>query len=209
MNDLSHDVKRGRKYGQVVAGAREIFMQEGFEGASVDAIAKAAGVSKATLYSYFADKRQLFLEVARCECERQSEQARALAQTGRTVRETLTDIAQRLTGFMLSEFGQSVFRLCAAEAERFPELGRAFYRSGPEQARRSIAEFFRKAVEAGELDIEDCDFAAEQFTELCKAHLWSRLMFNMISEVTEADVERIITSAVEMFLARYGTAKTR
>ncbi|WP_330999022.1 TetR/AcrR family transcriptional regulator [Mangrovicoccus algicola] len=209
MNDLSHDVKRGRKYDQVVAGARDVFMQEGFEGASVDAIARAAGVSKATLYSYFTDKRQLFLEVARCECQRQSEQARAHALGGRSVRETLTDIAQRLTAFVLSDFGQSVFRLCVAEAERFPELGRAFYRSGPEQARRSIAEYFRQAVEAGELEIEDCDFAAEQFTELCKAHLWSRLMFNMVSEVTPADVDRIITAAVDMFLARYGTAASR
>ncbi|WP_138468478.1 TetR/AcrR family transcriptional regulator [Poseidonocella sp. HB161398] len=206
---MSHEVKRGRKYDQVVAGAREIFMQQGYEGASVDAIARAAGVSKATLYSYFADKRQLFLEIASCECQRQSEQAQALAQSGRTVRETLTDIAERLTGFVLSEFGQSVFRLCVAESERFPELGRAFYRSGPEQARRCIAEYFRNAVAAGDLDIDDCEFAAEQFTELCKAHLWTRLMFNMVSEVTPEEVDRIITAAVDMFLARYGTGSAR
>ena len=50
-------------------------MRDGFEGASVDDIAKAAGVSKATLYSYFPDKRLLFSEVAKGECNRQADGA--------------------------------------------------------------------------------------------------------------------------------------
>ena len=68
-------VRKGRKFDQVLAGARDVFMADGFEGASVDAIARAAGVSKATLYSYFPDKRLLFMEVADTECARQSRQA--------------------------------------------------------------------------------------------------------------------------------------
>ncbi len=55
MADGTPTVKRGRKFDQVLQGAREIFMSDGFEGASVDDIARAAGVSKATLYSYFPD----------------------------------------------------------------------------------------------------------------------------------------------------------
>lgn len=60
-------VKRGRKFDQVLEGARLVFLQDGYEGASVDDIARAAGVSKATLYSYFPDKRLLFMEVAKIE----------------------------------------------------------------------------------------------------------------------------------------------
>ena len=65
-------VRKGRKFDQVLAGARDVFMADGFEGASVDAIARVAGVSKATLYSYFPDKRLLFMEVAgsRPRCRR-------------------------------------------------------------------------------------------------------------------------------------------
>lgn len=66
-------IRKGRKFDQVVEGAQEIFLRDGFEGASVDDIARAAGVSKATLYSYFPDKRLLFMEVATRQC---SEQAR-------------------------------------------------------------------------------------------------------------------------------------
>lgn len=202
-------IKKGRKYDDVVAGAREIFMAEGFEGASVDAIARAAGVSKATLYSYFPDKKLLFLEVAKTECLRQSETALVLARGGQTPAETLTDIARRMTGFFLSDFGQKVFRICVAESERFPEIGRTFYQSGPEMARRRLVEYLQEACARGELAIEDCHLAADQFAELCKADLFPRLMFNVTDRATPAEVERVIAGAVEMFMARYGTQATR
>ena len=56
MPDGAQPLKRGRKYDQVLAGAREVFLTHGFEGAAVDEIARQANVSKATLYSYFPDK---------------------------------------------------------------------------------------------------------------------------------------------------------
>ena len=64
MTAMSAEIKKGRKFDQVLEGARRIFMRDGFEGASVDDIARSAEVSKATLYSYFPDKRILFSEVA-------------------------------------------------------------------------------------------------------------------------------------------------
>ena len=75
MTQSADIVRTGRKFEQVLEGAREIFMAEGFEGASVDEIAKAAGVSKATLYSYFPDKRLLFVEVVRAQCDRMADRA--------------------------------------------------------------------------------------------------------------------------------------
>lgn len=204
MNKHVASPKRGRKYDQVIEGAREVFMREGFEGASVDAIARAAGVSKATLYSYFSDKKLLFLEVAKAECLCQSETAMVLSQTGQTARETLTDVAERMTTFFLSDLGQRVFRICVAEADRFPEIGRTFYQSGPEHARRRLVEYLEGAVERDELVIEDCRLAADQFAELCKADLFPRMMFNVTDCFSDAEVRRVIDGAVETFLARYG-----
>lgn len=204
MNKHVPSPKKGRKYDQVIDGAREVFMREGFEGASVDAIAKAAGVSKATLYSYFTDKKLLFLEVAKAECLQQSETALVLSKTGQSARATLTDIAERMTSFFLSDLGQRVFRICVAEADRFPEIGRTFYQSGPELARRRMKEYLQDAVARGEFEIDDCQLAADQFAELCKADLFPRLMFNVTDSVTEAEVARVIAGAVDMFLARYG-----
>lgn len=209
MTHHSPRIRKGRKFDQVVAGAREVFLREGYQGASVDSIAKAASVSKATLYSYFADKKLLFLEVAKAECLRQSETAMVQARSGASTAETLTDIADRMTRFFLSDFGQQVFRICVAESERFPELGRTFYQSGPELARARLVGFLRCAMDRGDLVIDDVDLAADQFAELCKADLFPRLVFNTRDTVTEAERQRVITGAVDMFMARYAAGAAR
>lgn len=205
MNDASPIVRKGRKFDQVLEGARAVFMADGFEGASVDDIAKTAGVSKATLYSYFSDKQLLFVEVARQECDRQSRKAHDFIDENRPPREVLGQAGRHFLRFITSKFGQQIFRICVAEADRFPEIGRAFYQSGPQRLRAEMSAYFEAAIARGELQIDDLALASDQFGELCKADIWPRLMFGVISEVCEADIERVVDGAVETFLARYGT----
>lgn len=204
MDETATIVRTGRKFDQVLAGAREIFMTDGFEGASVDDIARAAGVSKATLYSYFPDKRLLFMEVARTECARQAAGAIELMDKKARPRDVLRFAAERMLSFVLSDFGQRVFRICVAESERFPDLGRQFYESGPMMVRARIKEYLKAATARGELKIEDFDLAADQFGELCKADLFPRLVFNIDRDFGPDEVERVIAGAVETFMARYG-----
>jgi AcrR family transcriptional regulator len=197
-------VKHGRKYDQVLEGARTVFLRDGFEGASVDDIAREAGVSKATLYSYVPDKRLLFLEVARSECARQAAAAIQLTDMTAPPREVLTAAARRLAAFVTSDFGQRMFRICVAESDRFPELGRAFYESGPLLVRERLSAYLRAATARGALKIDDIDLAADQFAELCKADIHARMIFGTGAACAPRDIERTITGAVEMFLARYG-----
>lgn len=204
MGDISEIVRTGRKFDQVLAGARKVFMADGFEGASVDDIARAAGVSKATLYSYFPDKRLLFMEVATTECNRMAEQIMERIDESRPPREVLTVTGAHIVRFMLSDFAQQVFRICVAERERFPELGRAFYASGPEMGRERLSDYLLCAVERGELAIEDIAMAAEQFSELCKAKLWTRAVFGIQSTFTAEEIDEVVRHAVDMFMARYG-----
>ena len=197
-------IRKGRKLDQVLEGARTIFMRDGFEGASVDDIARAADVSKATLYSYFADKRLLFVEVAKRECQRQADEALELVGLTAHPDCVLPEAARRIIDFFLSEFGRSVFRICVAEAVRFPELGQQFYESGPALVRDRIATYLDGAVARGELVIDDTLLAADQFAELCKAGIFPSVIFGVKLTFTPADRDRVGTSAVEMFLARYG-----
>jgi AcrR family transcriptional regulator len=200
-------VRRGRKFDQVMDGARQVFLRDGFEGASVDDIARAAGVSKATLYAYFPDKRLLFLEFAKAECRRQAEEGAAAVDTGRPAREVLTEAAFRIIRFMVSDFGMRVFRVCVAESARFPDLGAEFYVSGPAVVRAALESFLREAEARGELSIPDLGLAAEQFHELCKADIHDRVVFGMRDRIGEADIARTAHGAVDMFLARYGTGR--
>ncbi|MEO3477435.1 TetR/AcrR family transcriptional regulator [Phaeobacter sp. CAU 1743] len=204
MNEQASIVRTGRKFDQVLEGAREVFMADGFEGASVDDIARAAGVSKATLYSYFPDKRLLFMEVARNECARQADAPMDLAGACCTPRDVLCAAGRHILSVSLSEFGLRMFRICVAEADRFPDLGRQFYESGPMVVRARLRDYLKVAAARGELQIEDFNLAADQFAELCRADLVPRLIFNIDTEFSAEERERVIAGAVELFLARYG-----
>jgi TetR/AcrR family transcriptional repressor of mexJK operon len=203
MTVVEPEIRRGRKFDQVLAGARLVFLRDGFEGASVDEIARVAGVSKATLYAYFPDKRLLFLEVAKSECLRQANEAEALIDDTQSPEQVLTFAAGRIADYMLSDFGLRIYRIALTESARFPEIGRAYYESGPVILRTSFGKYLKTAVARGELAIPDIDLAADQFAELCKAGIMNRMMFRLDSAISLADRERTLTGAVEMFLARY------
>lgn len=203
MADGSESIKKGRKYDQVLDGAREVFMAAGFDGASVDEIARAAGVSKATLYSYFPDKRLLFAEVAKAECLRQAEMSMDEIDMTGPPAEVLREAGRRLVDFLTSEFGRQVVGLCAAESGRFPELGRMFYDSGPGLVRAHLHDYLACCAAAGALDIDDPLMAADQFAELCKARIFPRMMCSVQTEFQVEELARIVDAAVEMFMARY------
>ena len=204
MDGNTPDIKRGRKYDQVIAGARDVFLQHGFEDASVDLIAREAGVSKATLYSYFPDKRILFIEVAKEECASQAERALEVSNTDLPVREMLTTMSYKMMDFLTSNFAQRIFKICVAESDRFPELGREFYMSGPQMMEDRLSEYFAHACERGELKIDDMHLAAAQFQELVKSEIFVKMVFNIIEKPTPTQVDRIIEGAIDTFLARYG-----
>jgi AcrR family transcriptional regulator len=199
-------VRKGRKFDQVLDGAREVFLRDGFEGASVDDIARAAGVSKATLYSYFPDKRLLFLEVAKAECRRQADEAEALISDDAPVADVLRLAGERIVAFGQSDFGQKIFRICVAESERFPQLGHDFYHSGPMLIRERLSVYLAKAVARGEVAIGDIALAADQFAQLCKGDLHDRVIFGVAGEGSARDIRRVVDGAVAMFMARYGAA---
>ena len=203
MNQSAAIVRTGRKFDQVLEGARKVFMADGFEGASVDDIARVAEVSKATLYSYFPDKRLLFMEVARSECARHACRHPDFPEDA-SPRVVLTQVARHMLSVILSDFGRKIFRICVAETDRFPDLGQQFFASGPQVERDKLKAYFAAAVARGELRIEDLDMAAEQWMALCRADLFPHMIFNIRDSVSDADVERVVTATVEMFLARYG-----
>lgn len=205
MPDGSTDIKKGRKFDQVLEGARTVFLSVGYEGASVDEIAREAGVSKATLYSYFPDKRELFMQVARIECNLQADTVMSELDPDGPFSDVLHRITAEMVSFITSAFSQRIFRICVAEGERFPEIGQQFYESGPAVAREHLKELFKLGVAKGDLEIDDFDLAADQLAELCKADLFPRMVFSLSTGFTDAEKARVSQGAARMFLARYGT----
>lgn len=200
----TREVRRGRKFAQVLDGARKVFLRDGFERANMDDIAREAGVSKATLYSYVPDKRLLFVEVLRSECLRRADQAIEMIDLTQPPRVVLAAGARHILSYILSDFGQRMHRIMMAESERFPDLGQQYYEAGPELARARIGDYLRAACARGELAIEDVDLAADQFAALCHAWVHDRVFCCVQRSFSEAEIARVADGAVETFLARYG-----
>ena len=197
-------IRQGRKFDQVLAGARKVFVAMGYERASVDEIARMAGVSKATLYSYFPDKRHLFTEVYRTEILRLADSAVELSNCDIAPDQVLREAAQRFVVYFTSEFALAMYRICVSESPRFPEIGQLFYETGPELGRARLGAYLRSAHARGQLQIEDFDLAADQFFQLCQTTIGDRMLCAVQQQFTEAEMARVIDGAVSMFLARYG-----
>ncbi|MCA0042271.1 TetR/AcrR family transcriptional regulator [Celeribacter litoreus] len=207
MTQTKPAIKKGRKFDQVLEGARTVFLRDGFEGASVDDIARAAQVSKATLYSYFPDKRVLFIEIATQESRRQADSFQERMDESLPAEVVLPSAGRRILDFVLSDFGRAVYRIAIAESERFPELGEKFYASGPGLVKARLSQYLATCVARGELSIPDTELAAEQFADLCKVRNPLLFALGLITETSEKERSHIVDSAVEMFIARYGVRK--
>ena len=205
MNAPAPKTIKGRKYDQVLDGALRVFLQHGFANANMDEVARQSQVSKATVYNYFPDKEHLFFEVVKFQCQCQADSAIEVIDQTAPVAETLTQAAYETIRLMQSTFSQRMFRICVAEADRFPELGRFFYESGPLMGRHKLAAYFREATAKGELVIDDFELAADQFAELCKADWWPRFIFGISVSLSQAEVDRIVKGAVSTFMHRYGS----
>lgn len=196
-------IVRGRKFQQVLDGARKVFLRDGFEGASVDAIAQEAGVSKATLYSYFPEKRIMLIEVARVEFERLADSAHSEVDLDLPAQELLENIAVVIAESVASDFSVQVFRLAVAETPRFPALGREYFRAGPGLLTDRIAILLQYLTARGELQIDDIPLAAYQFAELCTTKIHDLYQLGMGDQLTAEDIRRIAISGAGLFLRGY------
>ena len=127
----------GRKMETVTRAARQLFLDQGFSATSMDAVAKAAGVSKATLYAYFPSKEALFASLIMAECEGMQ---RHLPQPDLSdgFLPALRRFARQYVDAFIRRKDVAFVRIIANESGRFPELGRLFYESGPQATIRRL-----------------------------------------------------------------------
>ena len=196
-----------RKWHQIMDGARKVFLDQGFDGASVGDIVRASGVSKGTLYAYFSSKEKLFETLIFEDRRRQAEQLFKLDANNADVRKELFDLGMRFMHLIMTPLAISHLRTVIAVAPRFPEIGRAFYESGPHYGMQQVAKYLTIQMEAGRLAIEDAEGAAARFIDLCKSRLHMKLLMNIEPALTDEEVEANVGEAVAMFMARYGTEK--
>ena len=188
---------------QIVEGARQVFMAQGFDAASMGEIARVAGVSKGTLYVYFKSKEELFEAIVQQECRANAEQIFDLDPGDHDVEGVLTRLGIGYVQFLCRPGRASPLRTVIAIAERMPEIGRRFYESGPAFGLAQLEGYLRAQVAAGVLAVEDCEVAAAQFMDACLATVFKPVLFNFGAAPTPERIEHVVKIAVRTFLAAY------
>ena len=187
---------------QILDGASKVFMDLGFDGASMGEIARAAGVSKGTLYVYFADKSRLFEAIVEEEMLEQGKVAFNF-DPARDVATTLREFGQAYMELLCRPGGGSAIRTVMAIAERMPDVGRRYYENVLEKNINRFAVYLEAYVTAKELAIDDCPLAASQFMLTCQAALFLPLIFQAAPPPSAERIAEVVESATRMFLAAY------
>jgi len=191
------------KQRQIVDGARAVFLAQGFDAASMGEIARAAGVSKGTLYVYFKSKDELFEAIVDQECSVQAEQVFAMDPHEQDIEKALIKCGIAFVRFLCRPEKASAVRIVIAIAERMPEIGRKFYENGPAVGIAKLAAFLKTQVDAGVLAIDDCEVAASQLLDSFQSTMFKPLFFNFGGPPTPERVEHVVGMAVRAFLAAY------
>jgi AcrR family transcriptional regulator len=199
-----------QKRRQILAGARKVFLKHGFDAASMNDIARVAGVSKGTLYVYFENKERLFTSLMH---EERSKQDFRADPDDHDVAAVLTRLGRDFITFLSAPHVIRAKRSVMAIIERMPEVAADFYRDGPTVCIADLTRYLEAQVRAGVLSIDDCRLAAHQFLDLAQAGIIRPLLYGTQSHVPAETIERTVKSAVDVFLAAYqpeaGAAKGR
>jgi len=187
---------------QILDGARKVFMDLGCDGASMNEIARSAGVSKGTLYVYFADKNRLFEAIVEQEAFEQGKVVFNL-DPARDAETTLREFGRSYMELLCRPGGGSWIRTVMAIAERMPDVGRRYYANVLEKAVNRLADYLRAHVGPGDLAIDDCQLAASQFMEVCKASLFLPFVFQAAPAPSPERIDEVVNSATRMFMAAY------
>ena len=196
-----------RKRREILAAAIDLFTRHGYDGASVDDIAAAAVVSKQTVYSHFGSKEQLFGLAISTRCRESGIDPDDLPLDLPPER-MLPETARNFIELLTSPGATRVYAVCTGSAETRPELGRLFFRHGPQQTVEALARYLAAQHRAGTLNVPDPEAAAWQFLGMLKGEAQMRVQFRL-EPLAPAELERYLDSCVAMFLRAYAPAENR
>lgn len=200
--------RSAQKRRAIVDAAREVFLKNGYPGASMDEVAALAGVSKVTVYKHFSDKHSLFKAVFTAAIEEAEDNSRSLVDhlaTSVDVENDLRTFARQHITLVTQPHLIQMRRMIIAEAARFPELARTWHRTGPERGHARLAGQFRQLAQRGLLRVADPLLAAQHLNYLILSVPVNEAMFTGRDKpYNRRQLHRYADEAVRVFMAAYG-----
>jgi TetR/AcrR family transcriptional regulator, mexJK operon transcriptional repressor len=202
------DSRSAQKRRAILGAATEIFLRDGYLGASMDEIAAISEVSKQTVYKHFASKEALFVEIVGAMTNAAGDAVHIEADeptTRAALAPFLEAYAYRQLSVVLTPRIMQLRRLVIGEVARFPELARVLYERGPMRAIVQLAKMFERLAARGLLRVGDPVQAASHFNWLVMAAPLNQAMLLGDDGIPKpAELRREAAEGVRVFLAAYG-----
>jgi len=192
---VSDDTRR-----KILEAANAVFAERGYR-ASLDEIARRAGVAKQTVYHYFPSKDELFARAV--ETMGEGILVALYPLEGETLAATLTRFARTYRERVLAEPCIALHRLLVAEAPRFPELARTVYEAGVGETVRHLAALLGRAMDEGQLRRDDPHFAAELLLSMLTGAERTRRLYEAQRPGSNASAAQTAAHIVSLFLRAY------
>ena len=194
--------KKQAKRRLILNAALDAFSNNGYDGVSMDHIAKEAKVSKPTLYQYFGDKDQLFNAVL---AEGSAHILSPLETPKDNLVDQLWDFSWTYADYVLMPEMLSLARLILGEAMRRPDSAEAYYQQGPGNAFKGIYDFVKSCVQQDLLEVEDIGLAAENLWSLILSGQRDYHLHYVHAEPDRTEIARVIHHGLRVFLKIYST----
>jgi len=188
--------------------AFEVFVEKGYQRASIAEIARLAGASKQTIYSRFRTKGELFQAVIR----RGSDEVHAMYQRvldpAQPVEATLYSYGRNLIEVIGDPNAKRMFRAIISAGDNFPELADFFWSIISVEGDKVLSDYLTRVRDDGRLQITDTMRAAGYFNGLCIGKLPMIMLLALDSRLSKQDVDDNIREAVRIFLAAHSPANS-
>jgi TetR/AcrR family transcriptional regulator, mexJK operon transcriptional repressor len=184
--------------------AAEVFLDQGYEAASVGEMAKRARASKQTFYSRFPTKEELFVAVIYRKCNDLFQEASERLHANGPIPEMLRALSKSLLEITLSDDSIALYRIVYNESGRFPELGRMFYEAGPARGLDLLATYLKEQMEKKNLRDADPTIAASHYLDMTIGRFVMKALLGINPRPSEKERSKVIDSAVDVFLRAYG-----
>ncbi|MGE4321521.1 MAG: TetR/AcrR family transcriptional regulator [Sphingobium sp.] len=199
----AREARRRDRRAAILTVAARAFLDHGYAGASMSAIAAALGGSKATLWNYFPSKEALFAAVLDHVTTAYRARLSQILDVPGDLRPTLLNLCTSFLEKVTSPDAIALHRLVVAEAGRFPEMGMIFYERGPRTTRLLVARFLEGAMERGLLRRDDPVTAARHLITLALSGGHQQILWGRIDAATPGRIAADARTTVDAFLRAY------